>query len=199
MDVTYTNSWFDITAEGTTAEALMADGCIIIGQHADSTGAPAAVQAAYDNGKTCFSVGYNISMLEVAPDVALTSASNNWSRYYEYAMGAALKDEKIATNWSAGYEDDAVRITDLGPNVAAGTAEKVEEVIAAIKDGTLNVFDTTKFTVGGETFTSAFATDTDGDFTPDADEAIIDGYYHESYFQSAPSFQLRIDGITETN
>jgi len=199
MDVTYTNSWFDITAEGTTAEALMADGCIIIGQHADSTGAPAAVQAAYDNGKTCFSVGYNISMLEVAPDVALTSASNNWSRYYEYAMGAALKDEKIATNWSAGYEDDAVRITDLGPNVAAGTAEKVEEVIAAIKDGTLNVFDTTKFTVGGETVTSAFATDTDGDFTPDADEAIIDGYYHESYFQSAPSFQLRIDGITETN
>ncbi len=199
MDVTYTNSWFDITAEGTTAEALMADGCIIIGQHADSTGAPAAVQAAYDNGKTVFSVGYNISMLEVAPDAALTSASNNWSRYYEYAMGAALKGEKIATNWSAGYEDDAVRITDLGPNVAAGTAEKVEEVISAIKDGTLHVFDTSKFTVNGEVVTSAFATDSDGDWTNDADEAIIDGYYHESYFQSAPSFALRIDGITETN
>ncbi|MBQ9974946.1 MAG: BMP family ABC transporter substrate-binding protein [Clostridia bacterium] len=199
MDVTYTGSWFDITAEGSTAEALMADGCIIIGQHADSTGAPAAVQAAYDNGKTVFSVGYNISMLEVAPDAALTSASNNWSRYYEYALGAALKGERIATNWAAGYEDDAVRITDLGPNVAAGTAEKVAEVVAAIKDGTLHVFDTSKFTVGGETVTSAFATDTNGDFAPDADEAIIDGYYHESYFQSAPSFQLRIDGITETN
>ena len=199
MKVTYTNSWFDITAEGTTAEALMADGCIIIGQHADSTGAPAAVQAAYDNGKTAFSVGYNISMLEVAPDVALTSASNNWSRYYEYALGAALNGEKIATNWAEGYASDAVRITDLGPNVAEGTAEKVAEVIAAIKDGTLNVFDTSKFTVNGETVTSAFATDTDGDWTNDADEAIIDGYYHESYFQSAPSFALRIDGITETN
>lgn len=199
MDVTYTNSWFDITAEGTTAEALMADGCIIICQHADSTGAPAAVQAAYDNGKTVFSVGYNISMLEVAPDVALTSASNNWSRYYEYAMGAALKGETIATNWTGGYADDAVRITDLGPNVAEGTAEKVEEVIAQIKDGTLHVFDTSKFTVGGEVVTSAFATDTNGDFAPDADEAVFDGYYHESYFQSAPSFQLRIDGITETN
>ncbi len=199
MKVTYTNSWFDITAEGTTAEALMADGCIIICQHADSTGAPQAVQAAYDNGKTVFSVGYNISMLEVAPDVALTSASNNWSRYYEYAMGAAMKGDKIDTNWSQGYANDAVRITDLGPNVAAGTAEKVADVIAAIKDGTLNVFDTSKFTVGGKVVESAFATDSDGDWTPDSDEAVFDGYYHESYFQSAPSFQLRIDGITETN
>ena len=199
MKVTYTNSWFDITAEGTTAEALMADGCIIICRHADSTGAPQAVQAAYDNGKTVFSVGYNISMLEVAPDVALTSASNNWSRYYEYAMGAAMKGEKIATNWSQGYANDAVRITDLGPNVAAGTAEKVDEVIAAIKDGTLKVFDTSKFTVGGKAVESAFATDSNGDFTPDCDEAIFDGCYNESYFQSAPSFQLRIDGITESN
>ena len=199
MEVMYTNSWFDIDKEGAAAEALIANGAVIICQHADSTGAPAAAQAAYDNGKTVFSVGYNISMLEVAPDVALTSASNNWSRYYEYAMGAALKGEKIVTNWSAGYEDDAVRITDLGPNVAEGTAEKVAEVIAAIKDGSLNVFDTAKFTVGGETVTSALATDTNGDFVPDADEAIFDGYYHESYFQSAPSFQLRIDGITETN
>lgn len=40
MEVSYTNSWFDITAEGTAAEAMVADGCVIIGQHADSTGAP---------------------------------------------------------------------------------------------------------------------------------------------------------------
>ena len=90
-------------------------------------------------------------------------------------------------------------ISKLGESCAAGTAEKVAEVEKGIKEGTLNVFDCSKFTVGGETVTSAFATDTDGDFTPDADEAIFDGYYHESYFQSAPSFQLRIDGITELN
>ena len=70
---------------------------------------------------------------------------------------------------------------------------------AALKDGSLKVFDTTKFTVGGETITSTFATDTDGDFVYDADEAIIDGAYAESYYQSAPSFALRIDGITELN
>ena len=30
-------------------------------------------------------------------------------------------------------------------------------------------------------------------------DAIFDGYYHESYFKSAPAFDLRIDGITLLN
>lgn len=199
MSVTYTNSWFDITAEAEAANSLMAAGCVIIGQHADSTGAPSAVQTAVENGKTAFSVGYNIDMLAVAPQGALTSATNVWSVYYEYALAAAINGEKIARNWSAGYEQGAVAITTLGESCAEGTAEKVAEVEAALKDGSIKVFDTATFTVGGETVTNAFATDTDGDFVNDADEAIIDGAYCESYFQSAPSFSLRIDGITELN
>ena len=51
MDVTYTNSWFDITAEGEAANSLISRGCVIIGQHADSTGAPSAVQAAHVPGR----------------------------------------------------------------------------------------------------------------------------------------------------
>ena len=200
MEVTYTNSWFDIVKEGEAANSLMADGCVIIGQHADSTGAPAAVEAALTAGTyTAYSVGYNVDMLSVAPNAALTSSTNNWEVFYEYAIGAAMKGEEIATDWSEGYVTGAVGITKLGDSCAPGTAEKVAEVEAALKDGTLHVFDITKFTVGGETVTSAFATDTDGDFVGDTDEAIFDGYYHESYFQSAPSFSLRIDGITELN
>ncbi len=199
MEVTYTNSWFDITAEGTAAESLIADGCVIIGQHADSTGAPAAVQAAYEAGTTVFSVGYNIDMLSVAPDVALTSATNNWGVFYTYAFECILNGEEIATNWSEGYESGAVAITELGSACAEGTAEAVAEVEAALLSGELHVFDITTFTVNGETVTSTYATDTDGDYVYDADEAIIDGYYHESYYQSAPSFSLRIDGITELN
>ena len=37
--------------------------------------------------------------------------------------------------------------------------------------------------------------DTDPDYTPDT-EAIVDGYFAESVFRSAPYFQLNIDGIT---
>lgn len=197
MDVQYTNSWFDMVAEGAAADALMSRGCVIIGQHADSTGAPSAVQAALDSGKVAYSVGYNVDMLSVAPTAALTSATNNWAVYYKYAIGTAMKGEKIATNGVCGLESEAVAITELGESCAEGTKEKVEEIEAAIKDGSLHVFDASTFTVGGETPAYAFATDTDGDFAPDADNALFDGYYHESYTQSAPSFQLRIDGITE--
>lgn len=199
MDVQYTNSWFDMVAEGAAADALMARGCVIIGQHADSTGAPSAVQAALDSGKVAYSVGYNVDMLSVAPTAALTSATNNWAVYYEYALGTAMKGEKIDTNWAEGYEKDAVAITALGESCAEGTQEKVDDIIAKIKAGELQVFAQDSFTVNGEKVEEAFATDTDGDFAPDADNAMFDGYYHESYFQSAPSFQLRIDGITELN
>ena len=55
MEVQYTNSWYDPVAEGEAANALMARGCVIIGQHADSTGAPSAVQAQKDAGSVVYS------------------------------------------------------------------------------------------------------------------------------------------------
>ena len=202
MFVEYTNSWFDINKEGETANSLIAEGCVIISQHADSTGAPSAVEAAYkDNGTVAYSVGYNVSMLEVAPDVALTSASNNWSVYYNYVFSQALKGEDIATNWCEGYEDDAVNITALGTSAADGTQAKVDEVISAIKDGSLNVFDTSTFTVDGKQLTDADGVDLDFDGTADI-FPIKNGAFHESDvadgFRSAPYFSFRIDGIEES-
>lgn len=199
MDVQYTNSWFNQQEEGKAAEALMARGCVIIGQHADSTGAPAAVQAAKDAGAVVYSVGYNVDMLSAAPTAALTSSTNDWSVFYTYLFNAFMNGEEIVTDWSEGYETGAVAITELGPEVAEGTAEAVAAAEEAIKNGTLHVFDTTTFTVGGEEVTSAFTFDSDGDWTNDTNEGIVDGYYHESEYISAPSFSLRIDGITELN
>ena len=199
MDVQYTNSWFNQQEEGKAAEALMGRGCCIIGQHADSTGAPAAVQAAKDSGKNVYSVGYNVDMLQAAPTAALTSSTNDWSVFYTYLFKAFLAGESIVTDWSEGYETGAVAITELGPEVAEGTKEAVDAAEAAIKAGELHVFDTKTFTVGGEEVTSAFTFDSDGDWTNDTNEGIVDGYYHESEYISAPSFALRIDGITELN
>ncbi len=199
MGVQYTNSWFNITAENEAAKALIADGCIIIGQHADSTGAPAACEEALNAGTTVYCVGYNVDMLSAAPNAALTSPTNEWDVFYTYAIDAVLNGKAFDTNWAEGFDKDAVAITPLGPSCAPGTQEAVDKAIADLKSGTLHVFDTATFTVGGEEVTSAFATDTDGDWTNDADEAVFDGFFHESYFQSAPAFALRIDGITELN
>ncbi len=194
MEVQYTNSWFDLTGEGEAANLLIADGCVIIGQHADSTGAPSAVEAKLAEGTVCYSVGYNIDMLNVAPNAALTSATNNWAVYYEYAFKAHMNGEAIATDWAEGYATDTVAITTLGPACAEGTQEAVDNAIASIKNGDLHVFDCANWTVGGETLDSY---NTVWGF--EGNEMIWDGYFHESELRAAPAFEIRIDGIIELN
>ncbi|MGN8630980.1 BMP family ABC transporter substrate-binding protein [Blautia sp. HCP3S3_G3] len=206
MEVKYTNSWFDIDKEAAAAEALVANGAVIIGQHADSTGAPAAVQKLQDAGTICYSIGYNIDMLETAPTAALTSATNDWDVYYKYAIDTAMNGGDIDVDWAKGYDEGAVSITELGESCAEGTADYVADVEAQLTEGTLHVFDTATFTVGGEQVTSAPCDLSFMDYTADPPvaiyegetvEAITDGYFAESEFRSAPYFALRIDGITE--
>ena len=199
MYVEYTNSWSDLTAEGTVADDLMSQGCVIISQHADTTGAPSTVQSNNDSNKygfNAYSVGYNISMLDVAPTAALTSASANWEVFYEYAFSCLLNGTEMSTDWAEGYETGAVAITELGESCAEGTADKVTEVEAALADGSLNVFDVSTFTYDGVNPTSMLG-DVDADFTPET-ECVSDGYFHESEFRSAPYFPnaTLIDGIT---
>ena len=194
MEVQYTNKWFDLTLEAEAANALMARGCVIIGQHADSTGAPSAIQAAHDDGTypNVYSVGYNIDMLNVAPDVALTSPQNNWGAYYTYAIKTAMEGKEMQQDWCYGYIDEAVQISQLGTACAEGTQEAVAAVIDKIKNGELDVFDCSTFTVNGEHLTSY-----DKSYGFEGTELIWDGYFHESEVISAPLFDIRIDGITE--
>ena len=225
-EVKYTNSWYDHDAENTAAKYLRSKGCVIIGQHADSTGAPEAVEEEHNKGKEVYSVGYNIDRLSKAPTAALTSSTNNWEKYYEYAIGQFKKGESIAVDWAKGYADDAVGITTLGPKVAEGTKAKVDSLVAAIKAGTKHVFDTSKFTITGankDNFNNAGATlDETGHVTKNrvdfsykdwtqGGKVVYQGetvdtvkksgdvsYVEESVKRSAPYFALRVDGITET-
>lgn len=187
MEVKFTNSWGDMALEKEAAEALIAGGCVLISQHADTTGAPTACEAA---GVPC--VGYNISMIPAAPTQALVSAACNWGAYVTYAIQCVINGEDIARDWCYGYVDGAVYTTELNESaVAPGTAEKVAEVEAALKAGTLHVFDTSTFTVGGETLTTYTTA-----FGLEGIEMISDGYFHESEVRSAPYFGIDIDGIS---
>lgn len=190
MDVQYTNSWASLDGEAEVASQLIADGCVLISQHADTTGAPSTCETA---GVPC--VGYNVDMTTVAPNEALTSAAIDWGVYYTYAVNCMLTGESIDTDWCAGYEDDAVYTTALNDAVVAeGTSDKVDEVVSAITDGTLNVFDTSTFTVNGSSLEDLISSDPDnyGKYS----DYVSDGYYHESEIGSAPSFDIIIDGIT---
>ena len=216
MEVNYTSSWFDIAKEAAAAEALVANGCVIIGQHADSTGAPSACERMLGEGKICYSVGYNVDMLEAAPTAALTSPTNTWSEFYKELFQNVMAGKDQPYDVAKGYNENGVAITTLGPSCAAGTAEKVAEVEAALKAGTLHVFDTSTFTVTQPQNTCEVTTDAEGHLTSckvnmsymdwstmtpiyegQTVECIKDGYFDESTVRSAPYFSVRIDGIIE--
>ena len=192
MEVTFTGSWYDETAEKEGAQKLIQNGCKLISQHADSMGAPTACETA-----GVPDVSYNGSTEAACPNTYLISSRIDWAPYYEYAITKAMNGETIDADWTGTLATGSVVLTDLNENVAAeGTAEAIADATAKLESGELHVFDCSAFTVNGETLTSSMAdVDTDADYTPDT-EAIVDGYFAESTFRSAPYFQLQIDGIT---
>ncbi len=192
MKVKFVNSWSDATAEGNAASALCDEGCVLISQHSDNTTPATTAQS-----KGAFHTGYNNDMIDVAPESSLIGTRIDWSVYFTYIIEAVANGQEFDQDWCHGIDNGAVVLTKLNEKIAApGTAEKLAEVEKAITDGTLHIFDTSKFTVNGAPVTTAFALDTNGDFVPDSEEVVYDGYFHESTVQSAPYFTLDIDGIT---
>lgn len=191
MEVTFTGSWYDETAEKEGANVLIANGCKLISQHADSMGAPTACELA-----GVPNVSYNGSTVDACPNTFIISSRIDWTPYFKLAIESAMKGEEIPADWCGGIEEGSVVLTEVNEQAAAaGTAEAIAEAEAKLIAGELHVFDTSTFTVDGETLTSYMAdVDTDRDYTPDT-EAISDGYFHESEYRSAPYFDLRIDGI----
>ena len=180
MDVQFTGSWYDVTAEKNAAEALLARNCVLISQHADSMGAPGACEAA-----GVPNVSYNGSTYEACPETFIVSSAINWAPYYVYITKCYVNNQAIDTNWCGGIEEGSVVLTGINLDVAAeGTVEAINDAIAKLKNGTLKVFAADTFTVGGAAVEHAL---------------ISDGYFHESEAISAPSFDLRIDGITLLN
>ena len=192
MEVTFTGSWYDETAEKEAANKLIDNGCKLISQHADSMGAPTACETA-----GVPNVSYNGSTVAACPNTFIVSSRINWAPYYEFVVNAVVNGEEIPADWTGTIATDSVLLTEVNEAAAAaGTAEAIEAAKAQLVAGELHVFDTATFTVGGETLTSYMA-DVDTDAAYEADtEVIADGYFHESEFRSAPYFDLQIDGIT---
>jgi basic membrane protein A len=191
MDVTFTGSWYDETAEKEGANKLIDGGADLISQHADSMGAPTACEnAGIPN------VSYNGSTIDACPKTFIVSSRINWAPYYEYVVAAVETGTKLESDYIGELKGGSVELTEINEAAAAaGTADKIAEVKAQLEDGTLHVFDTATFTVDGKELTTYKAdVDTDADYAPDT-EVISDGYFHESEFRSAPYFDLQIDGI----
>ena len=142
-------------------------------------------------------VFYNGSAMEACPDTYIVASRINWIPFMETMIGRIAKGEKLNADWTGTLANGAVALAELNEAVAAeGTAAKLEEVKAGLIDGSIRVFDTATFTVGGKVLESYLADINDlGTYTGDT-ESVINGEFVESEFRSAPSFDIDIDGIT---
>ena len=193
MEVTFTGSWYDETAEKEGANKLIEDGCVLISQHADSMGAPTACETA-----GVPDVSYNGSTESACPNTFIVSSRIDWAPYFEYAMGCVASGDEIVADWTGDVSTGSFVLTYLGTAAAEGTQEVIDDVTAKLESGEVHVFDIDTFTVKGEKLESYMAdVDTDADYEGDH-EAISDGYFHESAegFRSAPYFDVQIDDIS---
>ena len=192
MDVKFTGSWYDEQKEKEAAQALISGGCVLISQHADSMGAPTACETA-----GVPNVSYNGSTVAACPNTFIVSSRINWEPYFKYMIECVEKGEAIKTDWTGTIETESVVLTDVNEKAAAkDTAAKIAEVKAKLLDGSINVFDTANFTVGGKKLES-YKADVDFDSNYEKDTEVIEnGVFYESKHRSAPYFDLQIDGIT---
>ena len=212
MDVTFTGSWYDEALEKEGAQKLIAGGCKLISQHADSFGAPTACE----NAKVP-NVSYNGSTKSAGPNTYIISSRINWAPYYEYAIKAVMDGTAIDADWTGTLATGSVVLTELNTDVAAaGTQEAIDDAMAKLEAGELHVFDCATFTTKADDTMNPFKidflkVDADGHITSyladvDTDEAytgdtevIENGYFAESAKRSAPYFDLQIDGINLLN
>ena len=203
MEVRYTSSWYDEAAEKSTAEALIEDDCVLISQHADSMGAPTACEEARVPNVT-----YNLATGTQCPNTYLVGSRINWTPYYTYLVECMRNGTEIADDWTGTFATDSVKVLEFGAGVSQAAKDAVAAAEAALKAGTLKVFDCSTFTVGGKKLTEYMAdVHPDPDPTnPIPDTQVIKTengvtYFAESAdgFRSAPYFDVRIDGITEVN
>ena len=202
MDVQFTGSWYNEGFEKNAANTLIEKGCALISQHADSWGAPGACEAA-----GIPNVSYNGSTASRCPNTFIVSSRINWQPYYEYIIDCAINGKLADTDWSEGLGETlangSVVLTELGNAAAEGTQAIINEKVEGLKNGTIKVFDCSKFTVKGQHLTSYLAdVDNWDDFIPETEVIKTEKgitYFAESEFRSAPYFDIQIDGITYLN
>lgn len=208
MEVQFTGSWYDETAEKEAAQKLINNNCKLISQHADSMGAPTACETA-----GIPNVSYNGSTQSQCPNTFIVSSRINWAPYMQHMIECVQQGKDIETDWTGSISTGSVVLTDVNGQAAAeGTQDKINAVKAELETGTVHVFDTNNFTVTVSDSKNANAkvdadgkltsymadVDTDAAYTADT-EVVKDGYFHESEYRSAPYFDVQIDGITLLN
>lgn len=150
MKVRCTGSWSSYSLEKACTKQLIESGCLIISQHTDTIGPAMACQEASGQLRI-WHIGYNQSMLDIAPSHTLISTRINWTPYILSAVEAVLNGTSIESTvdassvWGhdmcAGFDKGWVEMLELNDIYAAkGTAERVQKEIALFRRGGRMIF-----------------------------------------------------------
>ncbi|MCR5282265.1 MAG: BMP family ABC transporter substrate-binding protein [Lachnospiraceae bacterium] len=189
MYVKYADSWSAYNVEKQLAQELIDEGCVVISQHSDTIG-PAVACEEGSKEQIVFHVGYNQSMIDVAPTTSLISTRINWTPYIEGAIKAVIAGKQIedqvkghvhGNDIGAGFEKDWVQMMELNEHIAApGTQNQIDKL-------------TRQFATTGKTVFQGPYTGTNP-YDPSDTINLEDGF-EENKEASAPSFGYVLDDV----
>ena len=139
-------------------------------------------------------VGNEINIIDVAPNEAITSVTADWSIYYEYAARSLVEGKDIAPDWVAGYEENAVGLSQFNDaHLPEDAIIKVADTEKDLRKGKAKVFDTGKFKIDGSAIEDLIKNDKSySKYKP----YVSKGEFKESRKQSVPVMEFLIDGIS---
>ncbi len=196
MLVEFTGAKYDKAAEESAAENLISKGAVLISQYSDLG---AAVFAA--DKKEVSTVAYNLDSRVYAPDYCVAYGAPDWETYFSYLIECIDRGDAVNKDWAVGFENkgSGVKYAVDYEMLPYGAEDQLDEAVDGIILDSVNVFDTAQFTYNGSKLRSYYA-DVDPDASFDGDtEVISGGSFRESFYRSAPYFDILIDEIELIN
>lgn len=136
VKVVWASTWYDPAKEREAAETLILQNADVLTQHTDSA---AVIQSAQAKG--VYAIGYHSDMSLYGKDAHLTSTVHNWGPLYLEKARQVMDGSWEAVDLWPGIAEGTTDIAPLNAAVPDVVKQLVEEKKAAIKAGTLRVFD----------------------------------------------------------
>jgi len=136
VDIVFTNSWNNPTAEAEAVKSLVDRGVKVIYVLVDSP--IVGVQAAERAG--VYSLAHFADLSSFAPKGWLTGSHWIWARLYEDVTQKVINKTWTNQPVSGGFKEGYVGLSPFGPAVNGATQEKARELSAKIAAGELDVF-----------------------------------------------------------
>lgn len=160
VKVVWVSTWFDPAKEREAAETLILQNADVLTQHTDSA---AVIQTA--EAKGIYAIGYHSDMSEYGKKAHLTSAVHNWGPLYLEKVKSIIDGTWEKQNLWIGIAEGATDLAPISDAVPADVKALVEKKKAAIKAGTMRVFDGPVKDQSGTVKVAKGSTMSDGDLS----------------------------------